>query len=174
MAGLDKITSVSAVREAVTIDLGDFHADYRGATFDVWVTPTRAHQDAFREIQAYLTEAGKEARETLKRMDQQHRAKITELRAAGRSADVVEIEEQYQIERALVDNRLAEQMEAEYNERLIRWLADTWLNWDVDDARQARDHLLATNPAAWDWLWNTTTNTIGEYRRRVLKNSGAG
>lgn len=33
-----------------TLDLGDYVEDYRGATVEVWVTPSRAHLRAFAEL----------------------------------------------------------------------------------------------------------------------------
>ncbi len=47
---LDLITGVSASYATATIDLGEYDETYDGATFDVWITPTRAHLDAY---QAY-------------------------------------------------------------------------------------------------------------------------
>lgn len=167
---LERITSIAEVRETVTVNLGDFNKSYQGATFDVWVTPTPAHRDKLREIHQWLAEAGKDARDALARLDAQHRERVTRLREAGQAADVVTLEQEHQTERALFDQRCAEKMEAEYQERLVQWIADTCLNWDVEELRQARDHLLKTNPLAWEWLWNRITATIGEYKRKQLKN----
>lgn len=171
---LEKITSIAEVRETVKVDLGDFHESYRGATFAVWVTPTPAHMDKFKEIQRWLSEANEDARKALHRMDAQHREQLARLRDAGRAADVVTLETEYQTERALFDQRCAQKMEEEYDERLLQWIADTCLNWELEELRQARDHLQKTNPLAWEWLWNRITSTIGEYKRAQLKNSGAG
>ncbi len=52
MSTLDLIAGISASYATVTIDLGDYDETYKGATFDVWVTPTRGHIDAY---QAYYT-----------------------------------------------------------------------------------------------------------------------
>lgn len=171
---LERITSITEVLETVTVDLGDFNEAYRGATFDVWVTPTPAHQERFRDIKKWLSDASKDANEALRRMDKQHRAQLASLRDEGRASDVVTIEKEYQAERALFDQRCAEKLEAEYNERLLQWIADTCLNWELEELRQARDHLQATNPLAWEWLWNRITSTIGEYKRRQLGSQGAG
>jgi hypothetical protein len=48
---LELIKGVEASYATVTIDLGEYDATYAGATFDVWVTPTRGHLDAY---QAYF------------------------------------------------------------------------------------------------------------------------
>ncbi len=47
---LDLITGIEASYATITVDLGEYDATYKGATFDVWITPTRAHLDVY---QAY-------------------------------------------------------------------------------------------------------------------------
>jgi len=171
---LSKITAISEVRETVAVDLGDYHESYRGAIFEVWVTPTKAHQKRFGEIQEWLAQAGKDAQTALARMDRQNKDLIARLREEGKANDVLILEAEYQRERAVFDERAAARMQEEFDERLLLWIADTCLNWSADELRQARDHLLESNPAAWEWLWNRITQTIGDYKRRQLKNSAAG
>jgi len=171
---LSKIMSVSEVRETAAVDLGDYHESYRGAIFEVWVTPTKAHQKRFGEIQEWLAQAGTDVRVALERMDRQNKELISRLREEGKTSDVLILEAEYQKERAIFDERAAARMQEEFGERLLVWIADTCLNWGRDEMRQARDHLLETNPAAWEWLWNRITQTIGDYKRRQLKNSAAG
>lgn len=50
---LDTIKAAGIIHTKTTIDLGDCDKAYRGATFDVWVTPTRAH---WAEYAAHVTE----------------------------------------------------------------------------------------------------------------------
>lgn len=167
---LAKITSIAEVREMVTVDLGRFNKSYRGATFDVWVTPTAAHTDKWAEVQTWLQERSKAGKEVLTKLDEQHAERIARLQEEGRAADAIAIEAEYQTERTLLNERLTAEMEEEFNERLLHYVADTCLNWEVEDLRQARDHLLATNPLAWDWLTKQVFETIGEYKRKQLKN----
>jgi len=51
---LDKVQV--AAYETRKIDLGDFAADYKGAIFEVWVTPTRAHMRQFEQLAAPIQE----------------------------------------------------------------------------------------------------------------------
>lgn len=175
MSGLDVIRGVNDVRQSVTVDLGDYNPAYAGATFEVWVTPTRAHNQRFQAIMDYLEQANKEAREALAKLDKAHQEEMFRLSEQGTDArELAQIERQYQARRAELDARAAEQMQDEFEERLLQWMADTWLNWTLEDAREARDHLLEHNPDAWKWLWNRTTQVIGEYKRGTLKNSAGG
>lgn len=167
---LGKITSVSMVQEIRTVDLGDFHESYRGAIFEVWVTPTKAHQAAFTGIQEWLAQANERVQTMLRQMNEQHQQAVKRLRQERKIADIVVVEANYQAERSSFDEQCAAKMRAEFDERLLQWLAATCLNWDEDELRQARDHLQEINPAAWEWLWNRITATIGEYKRDVLKN----
>ncbi len=52
---LDRIKKASG-RITRTIDLGDFEESYRGATFEVCVTPSRAHLRAWGEITEFIQE----------------------------------------------------------------------------------------------------------------------
>jgi hypothetical protein len=128
---LSIITSIEASHATVTIDLGDYDETYKGAVFDVWVTPTRAHVQAY---QAYYTkwvapvvEAGKVPPEVADRDDE----------------------------------RTAE---------LDPWLAETWRNIPLEQVTAIREHLQATNPRAWDWLYNKTLETAAQYRETLVKN----
>ena len=48
------IKQAGIVKTHRTIDLGDCDEAYRGATFDVWVTPTRGHLKQFTEYRVWL------------------------------------------------------------------------------------------------------------------------
>lgn len=149
MSVRDSILSVAEVRRSVAVDLGDFDEVYRGAIFEVWVTPPAAHRKALEENQAWLE------RETGR---------------AQRDRDGIADAER----RAAFDLEAGQRLQAEWSERLLRWLAATWLNVELDEARQIREHLVETNPMGWDWLFQRTMATIGEYRRRVVGNSSGG
>lgn len=43
-----------APRITRTLDMGEFDEGYRGATFEVWVSPNRAHLDAWQDITAFI------------------------------------------------------------------------------------------------------------------------
>lgn len=65
MSTLGIITETKVTRR---VDLGDYEESWRGAVFDVWVTPTRAHMAEFaentdwiREHQAEIVDDGDEA-----------------------------------------------------------------------------------------------------------------
>lgn len=51
---LKRIVGIAEVRETVTVDLGDFHESYRGAVFEVWVTPTRAHLGEWGDVTRFI------------------------------------------------------------------------------------------------------------------------
>lgn len=167
---LKKITSVGAVEETVPVDLGEFHKSYAGAVFEVWVTPSQAHIDHWGEIRDWLEGAGKRAQGALEELDRQHEERMGELREADEVAAVLDEEKNYQVERKAFNEGEAERLDEEWQERTIRWYADTWLNLSLDEARQIRDHLREHNPRAWDWLTDRTQKAIGEYRRRTLGN----
>ena len=146
---LKRIAKAGVVKTTVTLDLGDCDEAYRGATFRVWVTPTRAHWAEFAEYNVWLTE------EPARR--QRERDQIAD---PG--------------ERAAFDEASAAQFDREMYERLDAWLAETWTNIDLDEVTQIREHLQESNPGAWDWLYMSTLRTIREYRERLSKNSRAG
>jgi len=131
MDALSIIINIEASYATVTIDLGDYDETYKGALFEVWVTPTRAHVRAY---QAYY---------------------------AKWVAPVVEA--------ASVPPEIADK-EDERNGELDMWLAETWRNIPLEQTTQIREHLEATNPRAWDWLYNKTLETAAEYRETLVKN----
>jgi len=141
---LQKITSTGPVKTTVTLDLGDCDEAYRGAIFDVWVTPTRAHWAAFAEYVVWLEEEPK-----------RQQAKKAGMAPA---------------EAAEFDRVMGEQLDREMWSRLDAWLADTWLNVELEEVTQIREHLQADFPAAWDWLYNHTLRTMREYRDNLSKN----
>jgi hypothetical protein len=142
---LQQITGRGRVETTVTLDLGDCDEAYRGATFDVWVTPTRAHWETFAEYAVWLDEEPKR--------QQQERDKIKD-----------------EAERAEFDRIKSEQLEREMFRRLDAWLADTWRNIPLEEVTQIREHLQDSFPAAWDWLYAQTLRTMREYRENLSKN----
>ena len=52
----DTLGIITETRVTRRLDLGDYEEQYRGAVFDVWVTPTRAHLQAFGEYTDWLAE----------------------------------------------------------------------------------------------------------------------
>ena len=57
---LDVINKGNEAKITRLLDLGDFDEAYRGATFDVWVMPTRAHVMAWGDVvEAYKRLEGK-------------------------------------------------------------------------------------------------------------------
>jgi hypothetical protein len=148
MSIFSKISAAGIVRRSEAVDLGDFDEAYRGATFDVWVTPTRAHLQTWAEISRWLeatTTKARQARDAL-------------------PAD----------EREAFDAGTAEKLQEAYDERLVAWLAETWVNVDREEARQIFDRLQETNPRAWEWLVHRTHSVIGEFKRRIVGNSRGG
>ena len=141
---LQAILAQPLVKTTRRVDLGDCDDAYRGATFDVWVTPTRAHWTAFADYVAWLN------------TEPQRRAK--------------ERDNLPEAERAEFDRVMGEQLDREMYERLDAWLAETWVNLDVGEVTQIREHLQTTYPAAWDWLYNATLRTMREYREGLTKN----
>lgn len=59
---LERIKSASS-RVTRTIDLGDFDEAYRDATFEVCVTPSRAHLRSWGEITEYIVEVTQQTHE---------------------------------------------------------------------------------------------------------------
>jgi len=145
MNTLSRITAAGAVKRSTTIDLGDCDDTYRGATFDVWVTPTRAHLEAWNAYVAWLREE-----------------------PARREAERDAIQDE--AERAEFDAAMGDALDREMWRRLDAWLADTWLNIEPDEVTQIREHLQENHPAAWDWLYTHTLRTMNEYREHLTKN----
>lgn len=144
MSTFDRISNIKRCEETVTVDLGDYAQAYRGATFDVWVTPTQAHLDRLTGIDAWLqeqTDAAKKVRDALPAN-----------------------------ERAAKEKDLLGKINRQWEDMWLDWYADTWLNVEREEAYQIRDHLKECDPAAWSWLTDRTTKTIGEFRQRKLKN----
>ena len=56
---LSKIKNVETISR--TLDLGDCDEAYRGAVFEVWVAPTRAHLQEWRALTEYITDVQKRA-----------------------------------------------------------------------------------------------------------------
>lgn len=149
MGVLERVLQVEALQRVERVDLGEFDEAYRGAVFEVWVTPTRAHVEAWGEIREWLERSTEEARV--------ERERYTD---PGRRAEF--------------DQEQATLLEMEYEERVLRWLAGTWLNVELEEARKIREHLLSSNPRAWEWLVHRTHTTIGEFKRRLVGNSRGG
>lgn len=141
---LQAILAQQTVKTTRRLDLGDCDEAYRGATFDVWVTPTRAHWSAFADYVAWLN--------TEPQRRQKERDSLPEH------------------ERAEFDRAVGAQLDREMYERLDAWLAETWVNLDLAEVTQIREHLQETYPAAWDWLYQATLRTIREYREGLTKN----
>lgn len=53
---LGKIRGADAARISRTLDLGEFDEAYRGATFEVWVAPTRAHLQEWAALTTFINE----------------------------------------------------------------------------------------------------------------------
>lgn len=144
---LQQITSVGAVKTTVTLDLGDCDKAYRGATFDVWVTPTRAHWAAWVEWYAYDTQEPQRISERRKEI-----AATNETTAA-----------EYAAEQSRTFNETTYRM-------LDAWLAETWVNIPADEVTTIRETLQEQNPAAWQWLLEHTLRAITQYRENLSKN----
>jgi hypothetical protein len=139
------IREAGPIKRTVTLDLGDCDETYRGAVFDVWVAPTRAHLAQFAEYKVWLdTEPGRRQKQR----------------------DAIEDK----AEREEFDRVMGEQLDNEMYRRLDAWLADTWLNIDLDAVTQIRDHLQETYPAAWNWLYSHTLRAMRDYRENLTKN----
>lgn len=142
---LQLITKSDAVYTTHTLDLGDCDPSYRGATFDVWVTPTRAHLRTFADYTYWLqTEPSKR---------QAERDKIPD-----------------EAERKEFDRVMGEQLDREMYNRLDAWLDETWRNIPLDEVTAIREHLREAHPGAWDWLYNNTLRAIRDYRENLSKN----
>ena len=170
MGVFEKLEGVGVAQKFEVVDLGRFDKRYKGAAFNVWVTPTREHIEAWGDTVKWLQQVSQEARESLKRLDAGQRDQVEALRERDDAMGVAALEQNYQAERKSFDEGTGERLQAEYDERVLRWLAATWLNVELEEARQIREHLKETNPLAWDWLVHQTHTTIGNYRKRVLKN----
>ena len=144
---LQSIQSAGVVQTHVTLDLGDCDEAYRGATFHVWVTPTRAHWAQLVDWQVWTQEEPK--------------------RLQKRCAEIALTNELTAKE---FDLEQGKRLQRESNERLDAWLAETWLNIEPDETTQIREHLQETYPAAWDWLFSHTLRAIREYRENLSKN----
>jgi len=140
-----KLQSIGTIKTTRTIDLGDCDEAFRGAVFDVWVTPTRAHWQEFWDYVRWLNEEPERAKE---RRDQ--------------------IEDE--TERAEFDREHSAQMEREMWQRLDHWLAETWTNIPAGEVTQIREHLQESFPDAWTWLYNRTLSVIREHRESLTKN----
>jgi len=158
------------VRKTVTVDLGDYDEVYRGATFEVWVTPTRAHVQTWGEIAQWLDQVSKRARVELEKKDTAYRKEIRRLEGESKTAEIQALEKGYKAERAEFDTQTAERLQAEYDRKQLGWLARTWLNVPEEEAREIRDHLVEVDPRGWEWLVHQTHEAIGEYRRSLTKN----
>jgi hypothetical protein len=130
---LDRIRS-AASRVTRTVDLGDLDEAYSGATFEVCVTPSRAHLRSWGETTEFIVDVTKKSRD----------------------GDLTDEQKEASFE--------------EYEERQLTWLAITWENITLEEAREIRDHLQEDNPLAWDWLLMKTSATIGDFRTETLKN----
>lgn len=170
MGIFEKLQGVGVAQKFETVDLGRFDKRYKEAAFNVWVTPTREHVEAWGDVTKWLQQVSREAKESLARLDAEHHDQVEALRVKGDTAGVAALEQNYRAERKSFDEGTADRLQAEYDERVLRWLADTWLNVELEEARQIREHLKETNPLAWDWIVHQTHTTIGDYRKRVLKN----
>ena len=142
------IKQAGIVKTHRTIDLGDCDEAYRGATFDVWVTPTRGHLKQFTEYRDWL--------------------QAIPGAIAGIKLQADEIEDD--TEREAFTTAQTERLDREMYRQLDAWLSETWLNLDLDSTTQIREHLQETNPSAWEWLYNETLRTMNEYREGLTKN----
>jgi len=135
------------VEKTRAVDLAEFDEAYagKGVVFEVWLTPSQAHIEAWKETRDWLVDASERARKA---------------RAA------IEDEER----RAEYDTATAERLQREYDRRLDAWLAETWRNWEVADVETLHAHLTANCPAMWDWLVHQTHSAIGEFRRKAAGN----
>jgi hypothetical protein len=61
MGPFDVIRNAGSVAIVRTLDLGDFDEAYRGATFNVWVAPSRAHLQEWASLTAEIQAAQKKA-----------------------------------------------------------------------------------------------------------------
>ena len=142
---VQRIADVGVLEKTEAVDLGDFDEAFRGAVFEVWLTPTRAHIEAFGEVRDWLKRESERAR---------------------RDRDGIRDEEK----RRAFDTESAGRLQAGYDARLDAWLAETWRNVKLEEVRQIHAHLSRVAPPAWDWLANETHTTIGRFRRRAAGN----
>lgn len=142
---LGMLTKAGSITEHRELNLADMHAKYEGVTFQVWVTPTRAHKEAYQEILTWLEEE-----RTRVKMDID---KIKDLILRGKA-----------------DQEAAELMNYEFNKRVAHWMGNTWIDWTESEAVAAFEALWKDNPLAWEWLRDQTTKLIGEYRRAFVGN----
>jgi hypothetical protein len=140
-----RISAVPRLETTVRLDLGDCDTALRGAVFDVWVTPTRAHLAQFAEYAVWL--------DTEPKRQQNERDKIQDI-----------------AERAEYDRVMAEKLECEMNERLDAWLAEAWRNIPAEEVAQIREHLQENAPSVWDWLYKNTLRAMRDYRENLTKN----
>ena len=61
MSILQQIAKQGIIKTTRQLDLGDCDEAFRGAVFDVWVTPTRAHWAEFAAYVVWLNEEPKRA-----------------------------------------------------------------------------------------------------------------
>ena len=130
------------------IDLGDCDESLRGAVFDVWVTPTRAHVQAYIDYQDWLKE------EPVRRQ-----SKVNAIEDAA--------------ERERVDQEMAQQTLREMYERLDAWMAETWVNIPAEEVPIIRERLQGdddVSSSVWRWLYDRTFEVIADYREQLTKN----
>jgi hypothetical protein len=135
---LQIIQRAGRVESIERIDLGDCDEVFRGAVFDVWVTPTRAHIEQRRELNQWLLRA-----------DERVAAIQRELE------DIEDEDEKERIEQARID-----EVEQETGRRVDAYLAKTWLNLDLDAVTKIREHLQKEFPYAFTWLIRRTAQAI--------------
>lgn len=163
-----KITGVSTVRQTENLDLHDFNEDYdKGSVFEVWVSLTRAHVQSWSDLFEDIRVQEKALTAKKAELQQEHLALIEDLK---QDIDGMADANEKHVEMcAELDRQATEELTQGYEEKTLKWYSETWLNFNLDEARQIKDHLKEHNPAAWDWVTQQTHNLIGAFRQRALK-----
>jgi hypothetical protein len=138
--GTLQIVTETAV--TVPIDLGDLVEEWRGAVFEVWVTPTRAHLEA---LNAYHTWVAENIPDPESDEGKAHYEKLGEEKTAA--------------------------IFAEADARLDAWLAESWRNLPLEEVTQLREHIQEIDQHIWNWLYRRTIDVMTGYRQALVKNS---
>lgn len=137
-----------------TLDMAEFDEGYAGATFQVWMAPTRAHMREWGDLTEFITsESARLKRERANPPDGLNEEDLAAFYAAS------EVETEGVLE--------------EWRVRQVAWYATTW-GMSLEDVQAIREALQESNPLAWDWLLTRSSQMIGEYRREKLKKQSGG
>lgn len=142
---LSIIEAAGCLQDSVTLDMAELHPQYEGVTVEVWVTLTRSHKEWWIANNKWREAQIAEGRESRDQMPEGP-------------------------ERDAYDVARAEEIRQGYNERMVKWLAVTWLDWEEEHVRELYRLLDEKNPMAWEWLIQQTAFAIGAYRDARIKN----